>query len=128
MSSEKQYEFTKENIDVYPKEVSKEYRKQAGKKIPAELILIGGASVLINYGFRNMTTDVDAVIQAASVMKEAINHVGERFGLPNGWLNADFTNTPSYSTKLSQFFVYYKTYSSIVTIDGRGKEKRYVAK
>ena len=31
MSSEKQFEFTKENIDVYLKEVAKEYRKQAGK-------------------------------------------------------------------------------------------------
>ena len=31
MSSEKQFEFTKENIDLYLKEVAKEYRKQAGK-------------------------------------------------------------------------------------------------
>ena len=116
MSSETQFEFTKENIDVYLKEVAKEYRKQAGKKMPAELVLIGGASVLINYGFRNMTTDIDAVIQAASAMKEAINHVGERFGLPNGGLNADFTRTPSYSEKLLQFSEYYKTYSNIVTI------------
>ena len=116
MSSEKQFEFTKENIDLYLKEVAKEYRKQAGKKMPAELVLIGGASVLINYGFRNMTTDIDALIQAASAMKEAINHVGDRYGLPNGWLNADFTNTDSYSVKLSQFSVYYKTYANIVTI------------
>ena len=27
MSSEKQFEFTKENIDLYLKEVAKEYRK-----------------------------------------------------------------------------------------------------
>ncbi|MBR2810727.1 MAG: hypothetical protein IKD69_05030 [Solobacterium sp.] len=84
--------------------------------MPAELILIGGASVLINYGFRNMTTGIDALIQAASAMKEAINHVGDRYGLPNGWLNADFMNTDSYSVKLSQFSVYYKTYATIVTI------------
>ena len=116
MSSEKQVEFTKENIDLYLKEVAREYRKQAGKKMPAELVLIGGASVLINYGFRNMTTDIDALIQAASAMKEAINRVGDRYGLPNGWLNADFTNTESYSVKLSQFSVYYKTYANIVTI------------
>ena len=116
MSSEKTFEFTKENIDLYLKEVAKEYRKQAGRRMPAELVLIGGASVLINYGFRNMTTDIDALIQAASAMKEAINHVGDRFGLPNGWLNSDFINTNSYSEKLSQFSVYYRTYSSVVTI------------
>ena len=72
MSSEKQIEFTKENIDTYLKEVAKEYRKQIGKNMSAEMILIGGASVLVNYGFRDMTTDIDAVIQAASVMKDVI--------------------------------------------------------
>ena len=116
MSSEKQFEFTKENIDLYLKEVAKEYRKQVGKNMPAELILIGGASVLINYGFRNMTTDIDALIEAASAMKDAINRVGDRYDLPNGWLNADFNNTDSYSTKLAQFSVHYKTYSNVMTI------------
>ncbi|MBQ9008951.1 MAG: hypothetical protein IJ088_06435, partial [Clostridia bacterium] len=116
MLSENQFEFTKENIDFYLKEVAKEYRKQVGKNMPAELILIGGASVLINYGFRNMTTDIDAQIEAASAMQDAINRVGDRYELPNGWLNADFKNTDSYSTKLSQFSVYYKTYSNVMTI------------
>ena len=116
MSSEKSIEFTKENIDVYLKEVAKEYRKLVGKAMPAELILIGGASVLINYGFRDMTTDVDALIRAASSIKDAINRVGDRYGLPNGWLNADFTKTDSYSSKLSQFSVYYRTYSNVLTI------------
>ena len=116
MSSEKRIEFTKENIDTYLKEVAKEYRKLAGKNTPAELILVGGASVLVNYGFRNMTVDIDAQIQAASAMKEAINRVGDRYDLPNGWLNADFTTTDSYSAKLPLYSKYYKTYSNIVDI------------
>ena len=116
MSSENSFEFTKENIDTYLKEVAKEYRKQVGKGTPAELILIGGASVLINYGFRNSTTNIDALIQAASAMKDAINHVRDRYDLPVGWLNADFTNTSSYSSNLCQFSVYYRTYSNVVTI------------
>ena len=116
MSSENQFEITRDMLDIYLKEVAKEYRRQAGKSIPVELILIGGASVLINYGFRNMTTDIDALIQAASVMKDAINRVGDRYGLPNGWLNSDFTRTESYSTYLSQYSEYYKTFSNVVTI------------
>ena len=116
MSSETQLEFTKENIDLYLRELAKEYRKQAGRKMPAELILVGGASVLINYGFRNMTTDVDALIEAASAMKDAINLVGDRYGLPYGWLNADFMNTESYTPKLARFSEYYKTYANVVTI------------
>lgn len=116
MSSEKQIEFTKDNIDTYLKEVAKEYRKQTGKNMPAEMILIGGASVLVNYGFRDMTTDIDAVIRAASAMKDVINYVGDRFHLPIGWLNQDFIRTESYSPSLSSFSEYYRTYSNVLTI------------
>jgi hypothetical protein len=116
MSFEEHIEFTKDNIDLYLKEVAKEYRKLCGKNMPAEIILIGGASVLVNYGFRNMTTDVDAVIHAASAMKDAINTVGDRYNLPNGWLNQDFTKTTSYSPALSRFSVYYKTFSNVLTV------------
>ena len=41
--------------------------------MPAEITLIGGASILVNYGFRASTYDVDALIQASSAMKDAIN-------------------------------------------------------
>ena len=116
MSSERRIEFTKDNIDIYLKEVAKEYRKLVGKGVPAELILIGGASVLINYGFRNMTTDIDALILASSSMKDAINRVGDRFDLPVDWLNADFKSTDSYTPKLVQFSAYYKTYYNILSI------------
>lgn len=116
MSCEQPMFFTKDNLVICLKEVAKEYRKLAGKGTPAELILIGGASVLINYGFRNMTTDVDAVIQAASSMKDAINRVGDRFHLPNGWLNADFQRTDSYTPKLEAYSTYYRTFSNVVTI------------
>lgn len=114
--SEQQFEFTKEKINLYLKELSKEYRKQVGKAMPAELILIGGAAVLINYGFRDMTTDIDALIHAASAMKDAVRRVGDRFNLPTDWLNADFTHTDSYSPKLATFSVYYKTWSNVLTV------------
>lgn len=116
MSSEKPLAFTKENIDTYLKEVAKEYRKQLGKELPAELILIGGASVLVNYGFRDMTTDIDAVIRAASAIKDVIRLVGERHELPIGWLNQDFIRTESYSPNLVRYSEYYKTYSNVLTV------------
>jgi len=54
--------FTKENLDNYLKELSREFRKLNGKKIPAEITLIGGAAILVNYGFRETTYDIDAII------------------------------------------------------------------
>lgn len=108
--------FTKGNLNEYLKELAKEFRKLNGTKMPAEIILIGGAAILAGYGFREMTYDIDAVIVASSAMKEAINRVGDRLDLPNGWLNTDFKNTNSYSDKLPAVSVYYKTFSNILTV------------
>ena len=108
--------FTKENLDYYLKELAKEFWKRNGKNMPAEIVLVGGAAILANYGFREMTYDIDAVITASSAMKGAVNAVGDRLGLPNGWLNADFKNTSSYSPKLSQYSKYYRTYSNVLNI------------
>lgn len=108
--------FTKENLDFYFKELAKEFRRLNGKTMKAEIILTGGAAILVNYGFRAMTYDVDALIHATSVMKEAINHTGDKLGLPNGWLNSDFVHTRSYSPKVSEYSQYYKTFSNILTV------------
>ena len=86
--------FTKDNLDQYLKELAKEYRKRNGKTVSAEIVLIGGAAVVINYGFREMTYDMDAIINASASMKDAINHVGEQYGLPNR-----FANPPMYMLK-----------------------------
>jgi len=108
--------FTKENLDAYLKELGKEFRKLNGTKMPAEIVLIGGAAILANYGFRETTYDIDAVILASSVMKDAINRVGDRLNLPTGWLNTDFEKTESYSQKLLEVSVYYRIFSNVLTI------------
>lgn len=116
MSSDNEKVFTKENLDLYLRELAKEFRRLNGKTMPAEIILIGGAAIVANYGFRDMTADIDAVIRASSAMKDAINRVGDKYDLPNGWLNGDFMQTRSYSPKLGEFSEYYKTFSNIVTV------------
>lgn len=108
--------FTKENLDLYLKELAKAFRKRNGKSMPAEIVLVGGAAILSNYGFRNMTTDIDAVIHAASTIKDAINDVGDKFSLPSGWINADFMQTASYTPKLNEYSVYYKSFYGVLTI------------
>ena len=108
--------FTKENLNNYLKELAKEYRKLGGKGMPAEIVLVGGAAILTRYGFRDMTTDIDAIIHAASSMKDAINRVGDKFDLPNKWLNADFIRTGSYSSRLTEVSVYYKEFYNVLTV------------
>ena len=114
--SDKAVEFTKDHIDLYFKELSKEYKRLGGRKTPVEIVLIGGAAIIERYGFRNMTTDIDAIIPAMGIMNDAINHVGDRFGLPNGWLNADFMRTSSYSPKLSACSKPYRTFNQVLNV------------
>lgn len=108
--------FTKESLDYYLNELAKEFKKLGGKMQPCEIILIGGASILANYGFRDMTYDMDAVIYASSVIKDAINRISDKYGLPNGWLNNDFVKTESYTAKLVEFSTYYKTFAGYFTV------------
>ena len=79
MSTENANVFKKDNLDLYLKELAKEYKKLVSKNMPAEIILIGGAAIIESYGFRDMTIDIDAIINAASAMKDAINRIGGRY-------------------------------------------------
>lgn len=116
MSSEKEKTFSKENIDNYLNELSKVYKKLVGRKFPAEIILIGGAAIIERYGFREITTDIDAIIYAASAMKQAINEICDKYELPSDWLNSDFMKTVSYSEKLIQYSDFYKEFNQILTV------------
>ena len=118
MSSEEKMKnvLNKENLDSILNALSKEYKKLVGRKEQAEIILIGGASVVENYGFRDMTTDVDAIINASSAMKDAINRVRDKCELPNGWMNTDFQKTNSYSSKLLQYSSFYKVFNQVLYV------------
>lgn len=108
--------FTKENIELYLKELAKQFRKLNGAQMPAEIILIGGASILINYGFRDNTSDIDALIRASSAMKDAIRYVSDKMELPTGWINEDFRHTSSYSPNLVKYSKPYRQYSNVLQV------------
>ncbi|MDR1538025.1 MAG: hypothetical protein LBU32_08510 [Clostridiales bacterium] len=108
----------------FTKEKSQHLPKRTGKRVPQTEL---NSDAHRNYpywrrvhprklGFREMTYDMDAIIVESTAMKEAINRVGDKFGLPNGWLNTDFKRITSYSDKLFEVSVYYKTFSNIVTV------------
>lgn len=108
--------FTKDNLNEYLKALSVEFRKRNGTKMRAELILVGGAAVLTNYGFRDSTSDIDAIVLASSAMKDAIRAVADNEDLPFDWLNTDFRKTTSFSQKLVMFSSPYKTFSNILDV------------
>lgn len=116
MSSDNSTVFTKENLDQYLRELSKEYKKLGGRHVPVEIILIGGAAIIGSYGFRDMTTDIDAILPDVSIINEAINHIADQHGLRRDWINADFVKTASYSAKLYQYSIPYKTFNQVLNV------------
>lgn len=82
----------------------------------AELVIVGGAAVLIDYNFREGTMDVDAISVMPREIKEAAMKVADKYGLPTDWLNSDFHLTTSYSPKLREYSKYYKTFSNALEV------------
>ena len=116
MSSDFSGIITRDNLNFYLNELSKEYKRLGGRNTPIEITLIGGAVIVEKYGFRNMTTDVDALIPKMGVFKDAVNAVGDRYGLSNGWLNSDFEKTASYSPNIIKYSVPYRTFNQVLQV------------
>ncbi len=58
-----------------------------GRGISAEMYVVGGAAIALAFDERRATRDIDAVFEPKAAVYEAAVVVGERLGLPGGWLN-----------------------------------------
>ena len=108
--------FSKDNIDNLLFQLAKEYKKLNKNGVPAEITIVGGAAIVSKYGFRPSTTDIDSLIFASSSMKDAINIVGDKNGLPTGWINEDFRKTSSYTEKIRQYSRYYNLFANVLEV------------
>ena len=104
MQSEKK--ITRDNALDIIKQFAKEYRKELGKA-PAEIIIVGGGSIMLNYKFREATQDFDVILKAASGARDVIKRFADEQGLPRDWMNTDFIKTASYSDALSEVSKHY---------------------
>ena len=108
--------FTIENLDYYLNELAKDYAKLTKRnKVPIEIVIVGGASILINYEFRNSTNDVDAIINWG-FLDQSIKNISQKFDLEKNWLNSDFIKTRSYTPKLMEFSTFYKCFQKILNV------------
>lgn len=115
------FSISKENINFYLNELSKEIKRLSEKGTKIELILVGGASVILNYTFRNSSSDLDGYYQS-DILKQAILNIADKLDLPNAWLNNDFIKTASFSPKIIQYSKFYKEFNnclSVRTVEGK---------
>ena len=105
----------KVKLDNYFNELAKIYKRKSHGYI-FDFILVGGASILVNYDFRDITNDIDAYFLPSADIKEAIDKVSQKFNIDSKWINSDFKTTKSYSDKLSEFSSFYKSYKDIINV------------
>ncbi len=103
----------RDELDYYLKELAKTHYIQNRKADLIEIIIVGGASIVLNYSFREATYDVDCMMSNLSALKRSINLVTDRFGLQNGWINSDFKTTSSYSDQLREYSSYYRKWYNL---------------
>ena len=96
--------------------LAKEYRRIAGRKAKAEIVLVGGAAIVSSFAFRETTMDIDAYFLADRDLKTAIAHVADSEGLPSDWLNDDFSRTDSFSPRLVAVSSHYKTFANCLEV------------
>lgn len=79
------------------------------RRVTGEIAVFGGAAIVLGFGFREGTRDVDALIlEAHGQVMQAAQEVGEELSLPPNWLNEQAT---SYLSKRRDF-EWFKTYPS----------------
>ena len=111
------YSFTKQQLDNIFKDIAKELKKKLkNRQFSYELIIVGGASILLNYSFRMSIIDIDCLDVNDALMNEIVNEVWNKYHLPNGWINTDFIKTNSYTPKLIQYSEFYKSYAHGVLV------------
>jgi hypothetical protein len=75
---------SKENILKYLEELSEEIGKEGLK---GEILVFGGAAMILAFNARPSTKDVDAIFQPKSKIYELSKKIAERHRLPENWLN-----------------------------------------
>ena len=122
------YKFSKAELDLVLNDLGKELKKRLkSKTFSYELIIVGGASILLNYSFRMSTIDIDCLDVNEALMNEIVNLVGAKHKLPVGWINADFVKTDSYTPKLIQYSSFYKSYANGALIVRTIKDEYLIA-
>ena len=114
MSTNRSYvQLDKNKLETYFSDLGKLLRKKYKlRKSSVEIIVVGGASIVLNYGFRQSTTDIDCYDTNGLLMNDLVNEISDKYNLPSNWINTDFVFTKSFSDKLIQHSSFYKTYGN----------------
>jgi hypothetical protein len=82
--SERTPEFSAKELEYFLSLLNAELRKDG---ITGEICIVGGAAMVLAFGSRASTRDIDALVMAPASVRAAAERVAETHGLPANWLN-----------------------------------------
>jgi len=108
--------FDKSNIENYLEYFAEEYKKLTNEKQQLKIIVVGGASILLNFNFRKSTNDIDYSNPQSDLIDKAVEKTAIKYRLFKNWLNNDFRKTSAYSDKINDISIPYKTISGVLEV------------
>lgn len=69
--------------------------------VTGEICIVGGAAMVLAFGSRRSTRDIDALLMAPAAVRQAAAKVAEAQGVPENWLNdgaKGFASTASFES------------------------------
>ena len=78
--------------------------------------VVGGASIIMNFSFRESTQDIDAYYVKDETINQIIADIANEMEISKKWINDDFINTPSYSKKIFEVAKIYSIYRRILYV------------
>jgi hypothetical protein len=82
------------------------------REVLGEIAVYGGTAIMLQFDWRKVTEDVDAVIRAnerEGAIKDAVIYAALRLGLPDDWLN-NYVGSFTPETESDTFFSVYGSY------------------
>lgn len=103
------------DLEKYLSQLAKEYKKLGGRHHPIEIVIVGGAAIVLSYRFRLSTTDVD-ILPTYSAIFDAAKKIRDVNHLSDDWINADFRFTKTFTLNLVKYSSFYKTYNQVLDV------------
>jgi hypothetical protein len=76
--------FSKKELEQMLFLLSEQLRKNG---VTGEVCIVGGAAMILAFGSRESTRDIDALVMAPASVRAAVEQVAETNGFPPNWLN-----------------------------------------
>lgn len=104
----------KENIDIYLSDLSRKIEESnIGKH---SILIVGGAAMALKYSDERATVDIDICFREQNQLHFCCDKIAQEYHLPVDWINADVMHSDSFSYKLFEHAILYRSFGDFLDV------------